>query len=110
MGNSMIAIQGVYFRLEAHFNEIFGACTTDEQRDAFRHDYINARDTYWDALAKAFNENDPVVKKLIGDIDTATQQIDQMLTNLQNIVEFLKVVHEAVGLASKLTTLAGIPA
>jgi hypothetical protein len=110
MGNALTSIQAVYFRLEAHFNDIFGACATNEQKDSLRHDYINARDTYWDALAKIFHDNDPVVIKLIEDTNDATKRIDQLLTNLQNIVEILKVVHEAVGLASKIATLAGVPA
>jgi hypothetical protein len=109
MANALPAIQAVYYRLEANFNTLFNACTTDVQRDSLRHDYINARDTYWDAMAKIFQESDPIVIKLIEDTRAATQKIDDMLSNLQDIVGVLKVIHEAVGLASKLATLAGVP-
>ena len=109
MSNSLIAIQGVYFRLESHFNELFNACTTEEQRDTLRHSYVNARDTWWDAQAKTFNDSDPIVIKLIADTRTATDRIDQMLANLQDIVGILQVIQQAVGLASNLATLAGVP-
>lgn len=110
MSNSLVVIQGLYFRLESHFNEIFNACETEEQRDVIRHNYVNARDTWWAAQAQAFNDSDPIVIKLIEDTSAATERVDQMLANLQDIVATLQVIREAVGLASKLATLAGVPA
>lgn len=98
-------LQKLYFSLDHNFNKLFAACQTDKQRDQLRSSYVTARDNFWEARNRVFQENDPLVKGLIDDLKAAQEQIEKFLENLRDIVETLKVITAAVHIGSSLIML-----
>ncbi len=104
-GDSLKTLTDQYFLLDCNFNKLFSACQTDEQRNQLRAAYVNSRDNFWEARNRVFQENDPLVKRLIVDLKAAQKEIEKSLQNLQNIVKILQVITTAVHLGSSLITL-----
>ncbi|MBV9929000.1 MAG: hypothetical protein JOZ96_28565 [Acidobacteria bacterium] len=98
-------LKEIYFLLDLNFNKLFAACTTEEQRDRLRVSYVTARDNFFEAQNRVFQQNDPLVKKLTQDVKDAKEQISGMLSNLKQIVKVLDAVTAAVHLGSSLITL-----
>jgi shikimate kinase len=103
--NSFKVLKDQYFLLDRNFNKLFLACQTDEQRNQLRTAYVNSRDNFWEARNRVFQENDPLVRKLITDLKAAQKEIEQSLQNLKDIVKILQVITAAVHLGSSLITL-----
>ena len=106
--NSLKALKDQYFNLDKNFNKLFLACASDGQRDQLRSAYVNSRDNYWEARNRVFQEDEPLVKKMIVDLKNAQNQIEQALQNLQNIVQVIQVITAAVHLGSSLITLGSM--
>lgn len=94
-----------YFFLDSNYNKLLDACTTNEQRDKFRHDYVNARDNFWEAQNRIFMENDPTVKKLVEELKSSQEEIEEMTNDLKNIVKTLDAISASVKLASSLIVM-----
>lgn len=103
--NAFDNLQKLYFTLDCNFNKLFANCKTNQQRDQLRSSYVNARDNFWEARKRVFQENDPLVKNLTDDLKAAQKQIEKFLKNLQDIAETLKVIAAAVNIGSSLITL-----
>jgi hypothetical protein len=102
---SFKALKEQYFFLDSNFNKILGECTTKEQRDKFRHNYINARDNFWEAQNRVFVENDPIVQNLAKELESAQQEIEQLTANLKDISKILDAITTGVKLASSLIVM-----
>lgn len=98
-------LQKLYFTLDRYFNKLFAACQTDEQRDQFRSSYVNARDNFWEARNRVFQENDPLVKSLVDELKAAQKLIEEFLKSSQDIVETLKIIAAAVHLGASIICL-----
>ena len=98
-------LKETYFLLDRNFNKLFAACTNEEQRDRLRMSYVTARDTFWEARLRVFQQNDPLVKKLTQDVKDAKDKISGMLNNLKEIVKVLDAITAVVHLGSSLITL-----
>lgn len=98
-------LKGLYFFLDANFEDLLNDCTDDGQRLQLRHDYVVARDGFYQARNLIFNDDDPVVGALSTRLADAQKQMQSMLTNLKDIVQMLNLVTDAVDLASRLVVL-----
>jgi hypothetical protein len=98
-----------YFLLDRNFNKLFSACP-DAERDHLRRDYVNARDNFWEARNRIFQENDPLVEQLNRELTTVQGEIKKELKKLTNIVAVLGLITRAVRLGSSLVTLGSMTA
>jgi thymidylate synthase len=105
-GPSFQMLKTLYFTLDQNFNELFGACQTDAQRNQLRKDYVNARDNFWEAQNRTFREDDPIVKQIGVDLAKVQTKIQKDLGKLKDIVSMLQFIDTAVSLGSRLITLA----
>jgi hypothetical protein len=101
-------IEKLYFSLDMNFSQLFAACTTDDQRNQLKRDYVNARDNYFEARGRLFAMNDPLVKNIAEDLSAAQASINHDLQNLQNAVQILKTIDTAVSLASRIIALGAL--
>jgi hypothetical protein len=110
MGDAMDALERQYTFLDSHFNQLFAACKSDEQRDQLRTCYVTARDNFWEARARVFHEGDPQVDSVIDDLKDAANQINGMLKGEKQIAVILNALTAAVHLGSTLITLGSVAA
>jgi hypothetical protein len=106
MADLLSDISSVYTVYQTSFGQIYGACTTDQQRTTVLSQYTAARDTYWAAVAKTLSDNNPVVQAVDTQLQAANAQVAQALNNLTNIVGFISAAAGAIQLAASLVTLA----
>jgi hypothetical protein len=99
-------LQDLYFTLDRNFNRLFAACSTDAEKDQLRTDYVNARDAFWEARTRIFNESDPIIKRTSSELTDTKNKIDADLSSLQLTADTLKLVTAAVKLASSLIAFA----
>ena len=106
---SLKLLEQQYFFLDENFNKLFAGCTTDDQRDQLRRDYVNSRDNYWESRDRAFADNDPHVVSLCAELKKAQDDIEQMLSKLKKFAATLQAVTSAVKLGSSLIMLGSTP-
>lgn len=94
-----------YAHLDNNFERIFNACNNDDERVKFRQDYTTARDNFWEALNRHFNDNDPLVKSLTKELKETQAKIEEMTENYENIVALLDIITAGVRLGSSLVIL-----
>jgi hypothetical protein len=99
-------LQDLYFTLDRSFNRLFAACSTDAEKDQLRTDYVNARDAFWEARTRVFNESDLTIKQTSSELTDTKNKIDADLSSLQLTANTLKLVTAAVRLASSLIAIA----
>jgi uncharacterized protein YfbU (UPF0304 family) len=106
MADLLSDISSVYTVYQTSFSQIYGACTTDQQRSTVLAQYTAARDAYWAAAAKTLSDNNSVVQSIDQQLQAANAQVAQSLANLQNIAAFISAAAGAIQLAASLVTLA----
>jgi hypothetical protein len=104
-GATLANLQNLYFFLDQNFDDLIAKCTTDDQRQQLRHDYVVARDAFVKARNSVFQDDDPMVKSLNDKLGAEQTQISGMLTGLQDITKLLAMLTSAVNLAGRLLTL-----
>ena len=105
---SLAALQAQYFYLDRNFNRLFTATTTDEERDTLRADYVQARDNYWQARVRRFNDDDPMVESLQQKVAAAQEEIERAGQRLDDVAGVLDAITSAVNLGSRLLALAAL--
>ncbi len=100
------AITMLYNTLNENFDDIYDACTTEQQKTTLRSLFVSARDAYWKAVKEQLLDNSPTVEKITKDLSNANDSIKDQLQDLQNVAAFLNLCASAVQLAASLATLA----
>jgi len=99
-------IKDTWFTVRDNFQDAYAACQTQGQRDAVVAARDAARDAYYDALGKFFDESDPYVQQLTTELANENTTIKQELSSLQDVVNIIKVVGLAIKTATALAALA----
>lgn len=98
-------LETTYNLIDRNFEKLMEQATSESQRKQLKQDYVVARDAYFVALARALDENDPVVKDLAADLTRVRQDIVQKLQDLQNVVAIFGLLTSAVRLAASIVTV-----
>ena len=101
-------LQKLYFFLDQNFEDLIAKCTSDDQRQQLRHDYVVARDSFVKARNLVFQDDDPIVKSIKGQFTSLQNQMVAMLAGEKEIVQILGVATDAVNLASRLLALGAL--
>lgn len=107
-GPTLHNLQQLYFFLDQNFDDLRAKCTTDEQRQQLGNNYVAARDALANARNLVFQEDDPMVKSLNGQLAAAEEQMAGMLGGLQDIVKLLGLFTGAASLAGRLVALGAL--
>jgi hypothetical protein len=99
------AIEDTWFSLRRDYDDAQQRLSKKEDRERLLRDRDLARDAYFAARAKEFDEQDEFIKKTKKELTAATADMKRELASLQNIAAVLKAISSAVKLAA---TLAGI--
>lgn len=101
----MDEIRDLYFLLEERLDELLAAARTDAERAALRADYEQARDLFWEALNRRFEEEDPEVAGTRRALARARARIEEALEGEARRARALAAVTRAVRLAGRLLAL-----
>ena len=100
-------LQNYYFYLNDNFASLMGKCTSDDQRNQLKIDFVVARDAYLKAQNQMLVEHDDILATLSVQLGGLQKQINDAVASAQNIVKVLQLVAIASGVAAKVVT-AGI--
>jgi hypothetical protein len=100
-------LQKYYFYLNDNFASLIGKCTTDDERNQLKIDFVVARDAYLKAQNDVLVEHDGILATLSSQLSGLQKQINDAVASAQNIVKVLQLVAIASGVAAKVVT-AGI--
>lgn len=106
--NVLAPIEQNYRQIDDNFTKLYAKCTTDEQREELRSILGAAEDAYWAAVADQLADLNDFVKDIRVDLEAKNKAIKKMLTDLQDVVQFLHLATEATRLAASLGRLAAI--
>jgi hypothetical protein len=98
-------VEETYLLLTRNFNKLYEACKTEEQRNQLRQAYVQARDNFWEAQNRVFQENDPLVADIVKELSEAEEEIKRRLEDLKKIAQVLQAITKAVRLGSSLITV-----
>lgn len=102
---SMDAIEDTWFILRDNYDDAQQAMPEKADRAKLLKKRDLARDAYYAAIDKQFDEQDEFIKKSKKELTAATADMKKELASLKNIAAVLEAVASAVKLAA---TLAGI--
>jgi hypothetical protein len=103
---NLAAIKQTYFLIDDNFDQIYSQCSTPDQKQQATELRDGARDAYWKAVASTLADDSNLVNTIRAELQDTNSQVKSLLTNLQDIVSFLKLLTEALKLACSLTVLA----
>ncbi len=106
MADSFDLIEATWFALRKGYGAAYAACTTAAQKAALTADRDGARDAYYLAVSKTFDEADAYVTKTKKLLAQANDDLKASLQTLADINATLKAVTTAVNLAAALAAMA----
>lgn len=99
-------IEETWFALRRGYAGAYAKCTTDRQRHDLTADRDGARDAYYLAIRKSFDEADAFVVKTKAQLANANAKLKSALDDMQNIKDTLSAITSAVQLAAALAAMA----
>lgn len=103
---SFAEIKATWFMMQDEFGRLQGACTTDKQRNTVLSQRDAARDAYYLALNKIFEESDAMVKQFTGELRQANKDMKAALKQMEDVVTVIAIVSEAIKISSALASMA----
>jgi ABC-type transporter Mla subunit MlaD len=104
----LAAVAAAYKALDDRFDALYEKATSDAERERLRALLGAARDAYWRATAARLHASNPIVRELYDDLNRATQELKELLANLQRVGAIIDVATQTVRLAASLVTLAAL--
>ncbi|HET6969689.1 MAG TPA: hypothetical protein VFH92_01080 [Phenylobacterium sp.] len=98
-------IEDAWFSIRDNFDDLLQAAATPQARKSLLADRDGARDAYYHALGKAFDEQDHFVQKTKAELAGVTGDLKAALRDLQNLVAALALVSSAVKLMAALAAM-----
>jgi hypothetical protein len=91
-----------YFQLDKDFDLMMTACKSDDEKKQLKQDYIISRANYRKSLNLNFEENDPIVKDLTGQLAKLEDRINKDIKNLGITANIFNMISESVKIASSI--------
>ncbi|MFO0572786.1 MAG: hypothetical protein U1A78_02210 [Polyangia bacterium] len=104
----LAAVTAAYRALDDRFDALYAQATTDAERERLQALLGAARDAYWRATAARLGASNPIVRELYDDLTRATQELKELLANLQRVDAIIELATQTVRLAASLVTLAAL--
>jgi hypothetical protein len=102
MSEALDTLQANYFTLTENLDDYLDRCKTDDQRNALKAEYQQARLDFYTARNKAFAANDPDIIKAVADLKTAQDSLQKLTQQLADIAKVITAVTTAVKLGTEL--------
>ena len=103
----LAAVATAYQLLDSSFDALHDRSTPDE-RKSLSELLAAARDAYWRAVASRLRASNQIVRDLYADLLRATQELKELLANLQRVAAVIEIATQTIRLAASLVTLAAV--
>ena len=106
MNPSLQALENLYFLLRSSLTTLQAQGATPEQLDELRAQIVQARTNYWTALNKILHDDDPEVRDLTSQLNTAQISLEATIKHLNNVAKVLDAITRAVDIGSQIVAKA----
>lgn len=102
MNNALQSVQATFLLIDAQYNLLRLACTSQQQRDALAGQYAAAEDAYEACIDKALEDDNPAVAALRTQLDAANAQVKQSVAEMGDMSKVIDRITTAVTLGANL--------
>ena len=106
MNPSLQALENLYFLLRGSLSTLQAQGATPEQLDELLAQIVQARTNYWTALNKILHDDDPEVRDLTSQLNTAQLSLEASIEHLNNVAKVLDAITRAVDIGSQIVAKA----
>jgi len=103
---SLQALENLYFLLRGSLSTLQAQGATPEQLDELLAQIVQARTNYWTALNKILHDDDPEVRDLTSQLNTAQLSLEASIEHLNNVAKVLDAITRAVDIGSQIVAKA----
>lgn len=102
MANALTDVQNTFTTLDANFNLLHAACTSDTERTDLGLQYGRAMANYQKCVNKFLSDDDPAVAALSSELQTANDKVAKAVTQMGNMSHVIDEITEAVDIGAKV--------
>ena len=106
MNPSVQALENLYFLLRGSLTTLQAHGATPDQLDQLRTQIVTARTNYWTTINKIFHEDDPQVRNLTSQLNSAQMSLEATIKHLNDVAKVLDAITKAVDIGSQLVAKA----
>jgi len=99
-------IEDTWFTLRDNFDDLQRNAPDQAGREKLLANRDGARDAYYQAVGKIFDEQDAFVRGVKKELEGMTKDLKREIRDLQNIVSVLSLVSSSVRLAAALSAMS----
>ncbi len=107
-GETLEQIARTFFSIDERMDELSALASTPEEHAQLRGARDAARDTYWAAVAKRLEDNNPMVASTRASLATANEKLSEEIGKMESFAAIINAISSAVRLAAALVTMAGV--
>jgi hypothetical protein len=102
MADVLSHVLATYQLIDSNYSALRNACTTDQQRSALDAQYTAAQHAYYACVNQTLEDDDPEVATLGTDLQAASSQVEQSVTQLNDISKTIDNITKAVNIMTQL--------
>jgi hypothetical protein len=102
MNPSVEALENLYFLLRGSLSTVQAHGATPDQLDQLRTQIVLARTNYWTAINKVLHDDDPQVRALTSQLNTAQLSLEATIKHLNDVAKVLDTITKAVDIGSQI--------
>ncbi len=102
MNPSVEALENLYFLLRGSLTTLQAQGATVDQIDQLRAQIVRARTNYWTAVNSILHDDDPEVRTLTSQLNSAQLSLEATIKHLGNIAKVLDAITKAVDIGSQI--------
>ncbi len=106
MNPSVQALENLYFLLRGSLTTLQANGGTPDQLDQLRTQIVIARTNYWTAINSILHDDDPEVRDLTSQLNTAQLSLEATIKNLNDVAKVLDAITKAVDIGTQLVEKA----
>ena len=102
MNPSVESLENLYFLLRNSLVTLQAQGATIDQLDQLRTQIVRARTNYWTAANSILHDDDPEVRKLTSQLNSAQLSLAATIEHLNNVAKVLDAITKAVDIGSQI--------
>jgi hypothetical protein len=99
---SVEALENLYFLLRGSLSTLQAQGATIDQLDLLRAQIVRARTNYWTAINSVLHDDDPEVRILTSQLNSAQLSLDATIKHLGDVAKVLDAITKAVDIGSQI--------
>jgi hypothetical protein len=99
---SVEALENLYFLLRGSLTTLQAQGATLDQLDLLRAQIVRARTNYWTAANSILHDDDPQVRNLTSQLNSAQLSLAATIEHLNNVAKVLDAITKAVDIGSQI--------